>query len=75
MNIFGLTAFLGIIGGALVAFNFVIHFGFWLAALAAIAGAICGHFIGPIFGLLFLLPFEVGARLWSYFNVASRIRW
>jgi len=66
MNIFGLTAFLGTIGGALVAYNFIMPFGFELAVLAAIVGAVGGYFIGPYFGLLFLLPFEGAARLWRY---------
>lgn len=66
MTIFEVAAFLGIFFGAAAAYCLVSPYGTVLGVLAAVGGAVTGFFIGPIFGLLFLMPFEGAARLKRY---------
>ncbi len=63
MNIFELFRLLGPMIMGFAGFHFAEPFGHWWALLAVLAGMIAGWFIGPWFGLLFLLPFEGAARL------------
>jgi hypothetical protein len=44
-------------------FHYIDPFGHGWALLAVLAGIIIGWFAGPMFGLLFLLPFEGISRL------------
>jgi hypothetical protein len=63
MNIFELCRLMGPLTLAFLGFHWVEPFGLWLALLAGLVGMIVGWFVGPWFGLLFLLPFEGAARL------------
>jgi hypothetical protein len=63
MNIFELSRLLGPMILGFAGFHFTEPYGLWWALPAVLAGIIAGWFIGPWFGLLFLLPFEGAARL------------
>jgi len=63
MNIFELFRLLGPLILGFVGFQLAEPLGLGWALLAVIAGIIVGWFVGPWFGLLFLLPFEGAARL------------
>ena len=72
MNIFELMTVLAIPAGAFAGYYFVSPYGTVLGVLAALIGAVAGRYIGPILGLLFLLPFEGVARLGRFLTIG---RW
>ncbi len=72
MNIFALMTALTIPAAAFAAYHFVSPYGTVFGFLAALIGAVAGRYIGPILGLVFLLPFKGAVRLGRFLGIG---RW
>ena len=73
MNIFEIGTICLALFGACLGFAIATPYGTILGIAAAITGALFGYFIGPILGLLILLPFETASRVGR--NLVSRREW